>query len=95
MRPMSRKLKRWCIVDQLIPVKSGDDIFDPRNGSLRVIFWSCAMPKNDWNWNPEFALRFWTRAAAETYKIVVLALNFHRRNISETVKVLKIPDRYL
>ncbi len=89
-----RARKRWCIVDQLNPVKSGEDIFHP-NGSLKVIFWSCAMPANDWNWNPEYAMRFWTRKDAERYLIVVLAANFHRPNIEQTAKVLKLPDKYL
>lgn len=91
---MARMRKRWCIVDQLLPMKRGDDIF-LSNGSLKVIFWSCAMPSDDWNWNPQYAMRFWTEKDAEQYKIVVLARNFHRPNIEKTVTVIKIPDKYL
>jgi hypothetical protein len=53
------------------------------------------MPSDDWNWNPQFAMRFWTEKDAEQYKMVVLARNFHRPNIEKTVTVIKIPDKYL
>jgi len=91
---MPRMRKRWCIVDQLEP-PVGDDLFGVGSTfTPKVLFWCVTSLSGDWGYNPEYAMRWWTKGEAEKYLILVLARSFESR-VKSTVKTLKIPDRYL